>query len=386
MDLRQIDTRDRQQVKRFLQLPRRIYRDIPQWVPPLAFEAARMLDRRRHPFYQHSEAAFFLALDDDGRPVGRVAALENHNYNEFNRERTAFFFLFECEDDRQTALELFGAACEWSRGRGLEKIVGPRGFSALDGLGMLAAGFEHRPALGIPYNPPYYPALVEAAGFEPAGELVSGYLSAETAFPEKIHQVAETVQRRRGLRVARFTRRRELRAFIPKLKALYNASLGGTQGNVPLTDDEVKAVADQMLWFADPRLIKVILKVGDAQQRGETLPEEGEPIGFLFAYPDISAALQRSKGRLFPFGWLDMSLELRRTRWININGAGIVERYRGLGGTALLFSEMEKSVREAGYEHADIVQIGVENDRMLRELRHLGIDFYKTHRVYQRWL
>jgi hypothetical protein len=109
--------------------------------------------------------------------------------------------------------------------------------------------------------------------------------------------------------------------------------------------------------------------------------KDDAPVGFLLAYPDISAALQRTRGKLFPFGWLDVMAELRRTKWINLNGAGIVEQYRGLGGTALLFSEMYKSVSETSYRFADLVQIGIENDRMQRELRDLGIVFYKKHRT-----
>jgi hypothetical protein len=203
--------------------------------------------------------------------------------------------------------------------------------------------------------------------------LVSGYLSASAPLPDKILQVAELVQKRRGLRVARYRTRRDLRALVPRLGELYNDSLSGTSGNVPLTDDEIKSLADQILWFADPRLIKIVFK-GDL------------PVGFLFAYPDISAAVQRTRGRVFPFGWIDLLRELRQTKWININGAGIIEKYRGSGGTALLFSEMSKSIIEGGFQHADIVQIGVDNDRMQRELRDLGIDFYKTHRMYQRAL
>jgi hypothetical protein len=149
--------------------------------------------------------------------------------------------------------------------------------------------------------------------------------------------------------------------------------LNGTTGNTPLSEDDVNAMASQLEWFADPRLIKIVMK-GD------------QPVGFLLAYPDISAALQRTRGKLFPLGWLDMLLELKRTRWANINGAGIADQYRGLGGTALLFSEMHKSVVEGGYQHADIVQIGVENDKMQREMRDLGIDFYKAHRIYERML
>jgi len=373
MDIIPLDTSNRRQVNQFLNLPFHIYRDIPQWVPPLEPEARRMLDRKRHPFYRHSQAAFFLARRE-ARPVGRLALLDNRRYNDFNHERTAFFYLFECEDDREAALGLFEAGLAWARARGLNRVSGPRGFTVFDGLGLLVKGFEHRPAFGLPYNPPYYVPLVEAAGFSPAGELVSGYLPAGMQFPEKIHQLSQLAQKRRGLRVARYRKRRHLRALVPKLQALYNASLGGTSGNVPLTDDEVQTLAGQLLWFADARLIKIVMK-GD------------EPVGFLFAYPDISAAVQRTKGRLLPFGWIDLLLEMRRTRWININGAGIVEQYRGLGGTAILFSEMYKSVTEAGrFDHADLVQIGVENDRMQREMRDFGIDFYKAHRLYQRTL
>jgi len=370
MRVTRIDPRSRSQAGQFLALPWRIYRDIPQWVPPLTGDAWRMLDVRRNPFFRHSQAAFFLA-EDSGEAVGRLAVLDNHNFNRFNRSRTAFFYLFECQNDPLASSHLFEAGLEWARSQGLDRMYGPKGFTALDGMGMLARGFEHRPALGIPYNPPYYPSLIEAAGFQTAGEVVSGYLPGSFRLPERIHALSERVQRRRGLRVARYHTRRDLRALAPKLGDLYNASLRGTSGNVPFTQDEMKAIARQMMAFADPRLVKVVLK-GD------------DPVGFLFAYPDISAAIQRTGGRIFPFGWIDLLRELRRTRWININGMGIVEEYRGLGGTAILFSELEKSVREGGFEHAEIVQIGVENLPMQREMRGLGIDFYKAHRMYER--
>jgi hypothetical protein len=113
------------------------------------------------------------------------------------------------------------------------------------------------------------------------------------------------------------------------------------------------------------------------------IAKEGEPVGFLLAYPDISAAIQRMKGRMLPFGWIDMLLELRRTPWINVNGAGILEEYRGLGGTAILFSEMYKSAAGHGqYRYADLVQVGTQNDEMQREMQNFGIKIYKKHRVY----
>ncbi len=372
MDIIRIDTDNRRQAQQFIDLPFRIYQGIPQWVPPLASDARLVLDRRRYPFYRHSEADFFLAVDG-GRAVGRVAALSNRNFNEFHHERTGFFYLFECEDSPAAASALLEAACAWARERGLERVVGPKGFTALDGMGLLVKGFEFRPAIGVPYNPPYYQALVEGAGFERFDDDVSGRLDVTAPFPEQIHRLSEIVQKRRGLRILRFENKRELKAIIPKIGEMYNRSVGANFDQVPLTDDELQTMAAQLLPIADPRLVQIVMKGDDL-------------VGFMLAYPDISAALQRCKGRLFPFGWLDILIESKRTKWINVNGGGVVEKYRGVGGTAVLFSELQKAALEGGYEHAEGVQISVSNDKMQREMRDLGIDFHKMHRLYQRVL
>ncbi len=372
MKIYPIDPTNKKERQDFLNLPFQIYRDIPQWVPPLDIDAKRQLSPREHPFYVHSQAAFFMA-EEKGELIGRLAVLENRNYNEYNHESSAFFYLFECKDDADAAFGLFEAASDWASDRNLDRIFGPKGFTALDGLGMLVEGFEHRPALGIPYNPAYYPRLIEATGFTAAGETASGYLDRHLVFPEKIHEVSRLVQQKKGLTVSRFRTRKDLYRLVPKLRDLYNQAVEGTSGNTPLTDDEALTMADQILWFADPRLIKIVY-------------HEDEPVGFLFAYPDISAAIQRTGGKLLPLGWAQMLIELRRTKWLNINGMGMVEKYRGMGGTALLFSEMYKTIQASRFEHIDVVQIGVENERMHNEMRNFGIHFYKKHRMYEKKL
>ena len=164
--------------------------------------------------------------------------------------------------------------------------------------------------------------------------------------------------------------RKDLRTLIPKLKELYNSALRGTGGNAPLTDAEVKMMGNQLLWFSDPRLLKIVYK-------------EDEPVGFVMAYPDISAALQKTQGKIFPFGWITLLREFKRTDWLNINGAGLIPEYRGSGGTAILYSELFKSATETGqFNHAEIIQVGTENENMMREMEHFGIDFYKVHRTY----
>ena len=373
-----IDLTNKNHIQDFLALPFSVYRDTPQWVPPLQMDERLRLDSKRNPFYKHSGAAFFIAykrsspVDEGIHPIGRIAVLDNRHYNDFNKEATAFFYLFECENNIDAAHALFNSAFDWARARGLTRIVGPRGFTPLDGFGLLVKGFEYRPAFGMPYNPAYYVDLIEAQGFQPHGEAVSGYLDPDIQFPERIHQLAERLAQRRGLRIARSNNRAELRALIPHIKELYNASLEGTTGNTPLTDEEVGALANQILWLADPRLIKLVMKNDKA-------------VGFMFAYPDVSAALQKTKGKLFPFGWLTLLRELKRTDWLNINGAGLLPEYRGSGGMAILYSEMFKSVVESGqFRHAEVVQIGVENEAMQREMENFGITFYKTHRTYAR--
>ncbi len=380
MNIVQLDLSNRKQVKDFLDLPFRVYQDIPQRVPPLQMDERARLDPRRNPFYKYSQAAFFLAyersrpVDEEARPVGRLAVLDNRRYNEFNKTKTAFFYLFECENNQAATTGLFNAAFDWSRSRGLTEILGPKGFTPLDGFGLLVKGFEHRPAFGLPYNPEYYVPLVEAQGFKMYSEAVSGYLNPKVPIPPRIHELAERLVQRRSLRIAHCKSRQELRALIPYIKELYNDSIEGTTGNTPLTDEEINSMANQILWLADPRLIKLVMK-------------DDKAVGFMFAYPDVSAALQKTRGRLFPFGWLTLLLELRCTDWININGAGLLPEYRGSGGTAILYSEMFKSVSEnSHYHHIDIVQIGMENEAMQREMRNFGVDFYKMHRVYQRQL
>jgi hypothetical protein len=300
--------------------------------------------------------------------------LNNCRYNEYNRTKTAFFYLFECENSPQAATALFNSAFEWARSLGLDRIIGPKGFTPLDGFGLLVKGFEYRPAFGLPYNPAYYMDLIEAQGFRKEGESVSGYLAADIPFPGRIHQLAERLAERRGLHILRCETRDDLRKLVPYFKQLYNNLLDGTESTVPLTEEEMDSLANQLIWLADPKLVKLVMK-------------ESKAVGFMLAYPDVSRALQRTRGRLFPFGWLTLLLELRRTDWININGAGLLPEYRGSGGTAILYSEMFKSVSEnPRYKHAEVVQIGVENENMQREMENFGITFYKVHRTYAKEL
>jgi len=370
--IHKVDTSDLRDVERFVRFPFRLYRGCSQWVPPLISSARKQLDRERHPFYRHSDADFFLALYGD-EVVGRIAVLEPRKRNAYRGQQGAFFYLFEAAEDIEVARALFAAAFDWARGRGLNMISGPDGLLPGDGLGILIKGFEHRPAMGITYNHPYYDAFVQDSGFHKQTDYYSCYLPGDFEMPERIHRIAEKVKERRGFRVLRFQTRDELRAIAPRVIEAYNAAFVENREFVPITGEDAEKIAGRLIDMTQPDLVKVVA-------RGE------EIVGFVLGFPDVSAALQRCQGRLYPFGWAMLLWESRRTRWINFNGGGILPQYQGLGVNAIMYDEMRKTVRERGFLHADIVQVNEQNTRMMREMEALGADLYKAHRIYEREL
>lgn len=372
VSIEKIDTRNKADVKRFVRLPYRLFKGHPQWVPPLFIDQEMFLNREKHPYYEHSEADFFVAVRDD-IVIGRIAVLENKNYNQFRDTNIAQFYLFECENDQDAATALFNRAFEWAHERGLKKIIGPKGFCVLDGYGLLVDGYEHHQMMTMMnYNYPYYVDLVEELGFVKEVDFVSCYLSADTFhLPERIHRIADRVQQRGTLRVEKFKSKRDLKAWASRVGRAYNNAFINNWEFSPLTENEIAFVLDTILTVGDPRLIKII-------------SHDDEAVGFLLGFPDLSRALQRANGRLLPFGIFDLLLEMRRTKWIAVNGAGILPGFQGRGGNALLYSEMEKTVQDFHFEHADLTQVAETAVQMRSDLVNLGGKPYKNHRVYTR--
>ena len=367
-----IDLRSGSQVRRFVDLPFQLYLDHPQWVPPLKREVALALDHVRHPFHEHSRADFFLAVRD-GRDVGRIAALENRPFNDCHGVKNANFYYLDCEEDPEVASALIDRVLEWARERGLVRLVGPKGLGVLDGYGVLVEGFQHRQMMTMTsYNYPYYSQLLEKLGFEKELDFVSSLLCRHSfRVSDRLARVAARVQERGFLRIKRFETRRELIQWAPRIGQTYNRAFVHNWEYQPLSVREVDFVLKNLLMVADPRLIRLIVH-GDLA------------VGFLFAFPDLSAALQKARGRLTPLGILSLLRERRRTRWVCLNGAGILPEYHGHGGNALLYAEIVRTLLEAGFEHGDLPQVAETAVQMRRDLEELGAKPYKRHRVYRR--
>jgi hypothetical protein len=373
LTIEKIDTTNKKQARRFVELPHRLYRDCPQWVPLINIDAYNYLNRKKLPFYEHSFADFFLAVRD-GRDVGRITAIENTEYNGYHKSKNANFYFFDCEDDPEAATELFKTVFEWAKTRGLEKVVGPKGLTTLDGYGLLIHGFEYRNTMTmLNYNHAYYEKLVEAQGFEKEVDFVSCYVPADQfQIPERVEKIAKRVMQRGGLQVKRFKNKKELIQWAPRIGRAYNEAFIHNWEYAPLSQREIDFVVENIMTIADHRMIKIIT-------HGEDV------VGFLFAFHDVSAALQRSKGRLFPFGLIDILLELKRTNSIAVNGMGILPEFQGMGGNAILYSEIGHTVLNfKQFVHAEMTQVSETAVHMRADLKNLNGVEYKLHRVYRR--
>lgn len=373
--IEKIDTDNKAQVRRFVKLPYRIYQDCPQWVPLLDVDAYAYLNRGKHPFHEHSDVDFFLAVRD-GRDVGRIATIENKPFNQYQDTKKADFYFFESEYDHEAAGALFETAFEWARNRSLDTIVGPKGMGPLDGYGVLVLGHEHRNTMTmLNYNHPYYQELVEAQGFEKEVDFVSCYLTADNfKIPERVERIARRVMERGNLEVKRFESKKELLQWADRIGRAYNDSFVNNWEYFPFSPREIDFVVKNIMMVADYRLIKVIV-------HGEDV------VGFLFAFPDLSAAMQRAKGRLHPLSLADLLLDMKRTKSVSVNGMGILPEYQGRGGNAILYIEMGHTLLDFGqFQHIEMTQVAESAEQMRADLKNLNGREYKNHRVYRKKL
>lgn len=372
MKIRILDTYNKKDVRQFIQFPFDLYKGHPCWVPPLVNDMAFNLNREKHPTYQSAEVDFLVA-ESEGQTLGRLAVIHNRRHSEVLNRKAAFFFYFDVIEDIQVARALFSAAFDWSKARGLNEITGPRGLLRFDGTGLLVKGYDYPAVMGMAYNFPYYDEYVIDSGFEKVTDHYSGYIPPDFSLPDVIERIAEKVKERRGYRVQTFTDKKELWDWVEPLRQVYNSSFATGRDFYPIDEGEIKVIASNLISVADPRLVKFILK-------GDQL------IGFILAYPDIGFALQEVNGRLLPFGWLKLMRAQKTSKRLILNGIGLLPEYQGMGGTALLYSEMYKSGKPMGFEYAESVQVDEENYLSWSEHEHLKIVFHKAHRSYVKYL
>jgi len=371
IEVKEVDANLKSQVNSFVDFQYKLYKDCPQFTPPFRGDIKRML-LRNHPFFEHSDGTFFIAYND-GEMVGRIAAMENLPFNKHHETKKGQFYYFDCIDEQEVANALFDRAFEWLHDRGLNDAVGPKGFGAFDGYGIQVEGTEHHQMMNMMnYNFTYYPGLIEKYGFSKEVDFVSCYIAPEKfILPEKVKIIAEKVEAKGNFAVKRFSSKKELMSWALKIGEAYNNTFVNNWEYYPLSQNEIQFLKDDILAYADHRLIKLIT-------------HKDKVIGFLLGFPDVSAAMKRHNGRLTPWAMVDLLRESKRTKWLSLNGAGILPEYQGRGGNALLYSEMLKLLDDYSFEHVEQTQMAETAVQIRRDMVNLGVQPYKNHRVYHK--
>jgi GNAT superfamily N-acetyltransferase len=352
--------------KEFVELPFRLYRDDPNWVPPLRRDIHELIDPGKHPFHEHATVELFLARDGQN-VIGRIAAIHNDLHLEVHREKTGFFGLFESIHDEAVANALFDAAASWLRARGLETMRGPASFSLNEEAGLLVDGFDGSPVVMMTYNPAWYEQLVEGYGFRKAKDLLA-YNLPNPVPSERLVRMAEKLRERYKVTVRTLDKKR-FWDEVGLVRKVYNEAWEDNWGHIPMTESELTYMAKQLKPVVEPSLVAFA-------------EVDGELAGFGLALPDLNVALKRMNGSLFPLGWAKALWYARKIRTVRVVILGVLQKYRRSGVGELLELEMMINAQKLGIVNAEFSWVLEDNPKMRIPLEKMGATVYRTYRMY----
>ncbi len=356
------------ELRSFITFPWRIYNDDPLWVPPLIHDVTFVLTK--NPFWRHAEKQLFMAFDDNGAPVGRIAAIIDRNFITFQGERVGFFGFFESVNDTAVAKALFSAARDWLKSRDITVMRGPMNPSTNDECGFLCDGFDTPPRLMMPHTPRYYLALAEQCGLSKAKELYAYDMDVSDGPVNRLERVAAIARKRTpGLKV----RPLDMNDFDRELgRALdiYNEAWERNWAFVPWTKDEFVTIARRMksLFLADTTLLAEV---------------DGKPAGMLIAVPDYNVAMKAMNGRYFPFGIFKFFYHKKRIDALRLMIMGVVREYRQRGIEGVMYHESLRNAMRLGYRKCEFSWILDDNIMTQRAAEMMGGRLYKKYRVYE---
>jgi len=354
--------------KEFIDLPYRLYEADPHWVPPLRLAVKELLNTQKHPFYANAEIAGFLARQGN-RTVGRIAAILDRNFNQFHQDNIGFFGFLEMIDSQPVADALLQKATQWLKAKQVRAIQGPMNPSTNYECGMLVDGFDSSPFVMMTYNPPYYPKLMEKAGWHKAKDLYAYITTPTSVDGGKAKRVADKAVGGNSVRI-RPINMKKFDAEVETVWRVYSKAWSRNWGFVPMTKEEFLAMGKEMKQILVPEFV-LIGEVGD------------RVVGFALALPDINQALKPAGGRLFPVGLLKILYYQRLIKDLRVVALGVVEEYRTAGVAAGFYAALIENARRLGYKDCEMSWILEDNVLMNRSLQALGAKRYKTYRIYE---
>jgi hypothetical protein len=362
------EVRKKQDLLTFIRLPWQIYQGDSLWVPPLIKDQLLKFSPD-HPFRSHSEMIFFLAFR--GRQVvGRIAGILDHHFIQFHQEKTGFFGFFESIPDPEVTQELFAAVGTWLKGQGMEKMIGPMNPSTNDECGLLVEGFDTSPCLMMPYNSSIYPSLLEGFGLKKAMDLYAYFLERSTFLDDRLVRITERLIKKDPKLSVRHLNLKDLDEELKIVKEIYNQAWSKNWGFVPLTDEEIDDLAQNLKPLIVPEIVLFAYW-------------EDQPIGFSVSLPDYNVVLKHLDGKVGLFGGLKFLYYSRKIKTVRVMLLGIKHAFQKKGAEGLLYVETFKAGIKKGYQQAECSWILETNKLMQRGIEAMGGKRYKTYRIYE---
>ncbi|GAB6282686.1 MAG: GNAT family N-acetyltransferase [Ignavibacterium sp.] len=356
-------------LKDFIKFQWEIYKGNEFWVPPLISERKNLLNKNKNPFFKHGDADYFLAYKNE-KIVGRIAAIKNDLHNKIHNDKVGFFGFFECINEQEVANKLFDTAKDWLIQNGLTSMCGPANPSSNDEYGLLIDGFDDSPRLLMPYNPPYYIELIENYNLKKVKDLFAYKIENEKMIAsEKLKRGVELIQKRYNINI----RQINLKKFNEELdnfKYIYNKAWELNWGFVPLTDDEINAMAKDLKPIVEPSFVIF----------GE---KEGKLIGAALVMLDYNQIFKELNGHLFPFGFIKLYTKKKEIKWARILTLGLLPEYRNKGIDSLFYWEILQRGTKLGIKLGEASWVLEDNIMMNRGLELMNAHVYKKYRIYE---
>lgn len=365
----------RPNLKKFTDFQIKLYKDNPYYVPPLVMDDCDTLTPSKNPAFDFCDAQCFMAYRD-GKPVGRVAGIINHQVNEKEGKKNVRFGFLDFIDDAEVTKALMDAVEDWGRKKGMKRIVGPLGFTDLDREGVLIEGFDELSTMATNYNYPYYSPRLEELGYKKESDWMEFQMTVPDGIPERYNRIADIVKKKFGLKVVKFKSGKEAKAqYGEALFHLVNEAYKDLYEYSPLTDRQIQ------------HYIKVYLNILDFDLVPFIVDEKGELVGIGISMPSLSKALQKSKGKLFPFGWIHLLKALKgKNDRVDLLLVAVKPEYQSKGVNALLFQDLIPHYIRKGFKLAESNPEMESNDKVQNQWSSFETRQHRRRRSYMKEL
>ncbi len=360
--------RTKAETKKFIDFLYTHYKDDPYFVPPLRMDRKKLIDKKKNPFYKHSQMELYLA-ERDGKVIGRIGAIVNDNHNNEHNDKVGFFGFFECVNEQEVANALFDEAKNFVKSKGMNALRGPANPSVNDEYGLLIEGFDSPPVVMMTYNPKYYLTLIENYVFKKEKDLFAYLLDQNTVYTDKFIRANEIVKQRNNLTI-RTIDMKDFANEVKRIKEVYNAAWQYNWGAVAMTDEEFDALANDLKMVVEPELVKI------AEAKGKI-------IGFGLTLPDINVPLKYNRNGGLIGGLWHLYTKKKKINLSRVIVLGVLPDYKKTGAAGVLFYETAVSAKKLGYRYGEASWILEDNVMMNRAAEAMLGTIYKKYRIYQ---